>query len=120
MPSPARLRHLRRPPCRKEVVRLGTGSGGARPGLEAEPRAVRAAQQKAQGVQAGFVRALRPGFREPVIGVQVQHRGAGLVLGYEGRGGFTVGAQLDALEAQFLNTVDRRNAVRVYLGYRWH
>jgi len=46
--------------------------------------------------------------------------GAGVVLGYEARGGFTVGAQLDMLESQFLNTVDRRNAVRVYLGYRWH
>ena len=46
--------------------------------------------------------------------------GAGVVLGYEARGGFTFGAQLDALEAQFLQSADRRNAVRVYLGYRWH
>jgi len=46
--------------------------------------------------------------------------GAGVVLGWEGARGWSMGAQLDALEAQFLNTVDRRNAVRVYLGYRWH
>ena len=45
--------------------------------------------------------------------------GIGAVLGWEGVSCFSVGAQVDALVAQFLNSVDRRNAVRVYVGYRW-
>ena len=46
--------------------------------------------------------------------------GVGLVAGWEGAGGFSAGAQVDALEGQFLNPGDRRNALRVYVGYRWH
>jgi len=45
--------------------------------------------------------------------------GAGVVLGWEGTGGFTLGAQVDALEAQFLQSAERRTAVRAYVGYRW-
>jgi hypothetical protein len=45
--------------------------------------------------------------------------GVGAVVGWEGAGGFSVGAQVDALEGQFLNSGDRRNAVRAYIGYRW-
>ena len=46
--------------------------------------------------------------------------GVGVVLGWEGASGLSVGAQVDALEGQFLNPTDRRNAVRVHVGYRWH
>ena len=46
--------------------------------------------------------------------------GLGLVLGWEGAAGWSTGVQVDALEGQFLNPGDRRNALRVYAGYRWH
>jgi hypothetical protein len=45
--------------------------------------------------------------------------GIGAVLGWEGPSGCSVGAQLDALESQFGTGVAQRNALRVYLGYRW-
>ena len=46
--------------------------------------------------------------------------GLGLEAGWEGRSGLTLGAQFDGMEGQFLNAGNRRNAVRVHVGYRWH
>lgn len=46
--------------------------------------------------------------------------GLGAVGGYEAANGWGTALQFDALEGQFLSSVNQRNAVRLHMTYRWH